>query len=79
MISFFCILSALLRLSPDKRLERLSPVCLPDGHEEEEEEFLGVRCLTSGWGQVRFGGDLMAELRQVRTQNAVCITTFYVY
>ena len=68
-------LLALLRLPWDHRTLRFSPACLPaspayatlsrDADSDADDAFLGVRCITSGWGQEVFGGELTEELREV--------------
>ena len=57
---------ALLRLpSP---LPRLTPVCLPaqdEGEEGEGDDYLGLRCVATGWGQTTQESGLEARLHQV--------------
>ena len=55
---------ALLRLpSP---LASLTPVCLPPQDQGEgEDDYLGLRCVATGWGQTTQQGGLEARLHQV--------------
>ena len=59
---------ALLRLP--SALPHLTPVCLPpqdlEGKEGEEgDDYLGLRCVATGWGQTVQEGGLEARLHQV--------------
>ena len=59
---------ALLRLPRPLTRPALRPLCLPpdtDTEGEEEDSFLGLRCVATGWGQTTQEGDLEPRLHQV--------------
>ena len=62
---------ALLRLPRALTRPALRPLCLPPDTEEEEEEdsFLGLRCVATGWGQTTQEGDLEPRLHQVSARH----------
>ena len=66
-MSHFCCFLALLRLShKDIPSDLRSPVCLPAPENGlQNETFLGIRCIASGWGQKSLGGKLQTKLREV--------------
>ena len=66
---------ALLHLPPDRRLRRIAPACLPFTEELSHEDFLGIRCFATGWGQTDIGGELQDQLRQAEMRvvdNETC-------
>ena len=68
---------ALLRLPRPLTRPALRPLCLPpdtEGEGEEEDSFLGLRCVATGWGQTTQEGDLEPRLHQVsaRLPSAIC-------
>jgi len=54
---------ALLKLP--RSLPGLTPICLPQPHEQEEDDFVGLRCIATGWGQTVHDGPLEGRLHQV--------------
>lgn len=54
---------ALLKLP--RSLPGLTPVCLPTTEEHREDDFRGLRCIATGWGQTVHEGPLEGRLHQV--------------
>ena len=52
-------------------------MCLPVTEATSTEDFLGIRCIATGWGQVEPGGDLQSRLHEVEltvVDNGHCKT-----
>jgi len=54
---------ALLKLP--RPLPDLTPVCLPHSEEHQLDDFYGLRCIATGWGQTVHEGPLEGRLHQV--------------
>lgn len=44
---------------------KVPPVCLPSTLSTQNETFLGIRCMATGWGQTHLGGKMQSHLHQV--------------
>ena len=70
---------ALLRLPRPLTRPALRPLCLPpDTEEEEEDSFLGLRCVATGWGNLGDGSapDKLMEVEVEVISNDQCRNSY---
>jgi len=45
--------------------KHIQPICLPDSDELKEESFIGIKCVSAGWGMRLHGARLEDRLKEV--------------